>query len=226
MTDDRALVFARIQEALRHSRPEPHGHASHPIEGGAAASASSWLPAVEDTPQGRRAAFQERSDLLKTEFIATPRAGLAAAVQDLTVRHGWKSAAWHRTPLTETAATASGLPLLSTDSSYSTAELEKVDVSFTGCDALVAQTGSVLLSTRSAGGRALSILAPHHVVIATEDQLLPDLPAAMALIKARYGEDLPSMLCFETGPSRTGDIERILVLGAHGPKKLTVLLLS
>ena len=44
------------------------------------------------------------------------------------------------------------------------------------CEALIAQTGSVLVSSRSSGGRALSILPPHHVVLARRDQLLPDLP--------------------------------------------------
>ena len=61
------------------------------------------------------------------------------------------------------------------------------------------------------------------MVIARREQLLPDLPAAFALLKATYGSSYPSFMGFITGPSRTGDIERILVLGAHGPKKLTIL---
>ena len=90
-------------------------------------------------------------------------------------------------------------------------------------NALVAQTGSVLVTSRSAGGRALSVLPPHHVVLARREQLVADLPAAFALLKRKYAESYPSMISFITGPSRTGDIERILVLGAHGPKKLTIL---
>jgi L-lactate dehydrogenase complex protein LldG len=84
----------------------------------------------------------------------------------------------------------------------------------------------VLVTSRSAGGRALSVLPPHHVVLAKRDQLLPDLPAAFELLKKKYGTDYPSLISFITGPSRTGDIERILVLGAHGPKKLTILCLE
>jgi L-lactate dehydrogenase complex protein LldG len=98
-------------------------------------------------------------------------------------------------------------------------------VGITLCDALIAQTGSILLTARSAGGRALSVLPPHHIVIAQESQLLPDLPAAFELLQRTYNGDYPSLITFITGPSRTGDIERILVLGAHGPRFLTIFFL-
>ncbi len=102
-------------------------------------------------------------------------------------------------------------------------QLEKCDAGVTECDALVAQTGSVLVTARSAGGRALSVLPPHHIVLARREQMVPDLPAAIALLEEKYAGGYPSFIGFITGPSRTGDIERILVLGAHGPKKLTIL---
>jgi L-lactate dehydrogenase complex protein LldG len=102
-------------------------------------------------------------------------------------------------------------------------ELETCDAGVTECDALVAQTGSALVTSRSAGGRALSVLPPHHVVLARREQLVGDLTDALALVNRKYAPNFPSMISLITGPSRTGDIERILVLGAHGPKKLTVL---
>jgi L-lactate dehydrogenase complex protein LldG len=71
----------------------------------------------------------------------------------------------------------------------------------------------------------LSVLPPHHIVIAQKAQVVADLPAAFELLAQKYEGKYPSFISFITGPSRTGDIERILVLGAHGPKKLTVLLL-
>jgi len=108
---------------------------------------------------------------------------------------------------------------------YDVRELERCDAGLTECDALIAQTGSVLLTARSGGGRALSVLPPHHVVLARREQLLPDLPSAYALLHEKYGPaSWPSMTTLITGPSRTGDIERILVLGAHGPKRLTILM--
>ena len=114
--------------------------------------------------------------------------------------------------------------MLWTDGGYDKPALEKCDVGITECDVLVAQTGSLVVTSASSGGRALSVLPPHHVVLARRDQLVPDLPAAFRLLQDRYGANYPSMISFVTGPSRTGDIERILVLGAHGPKKLTVLM--
>jgi L-lactate dehydrogenase complex protein LldG len=63
-------------------------------------------------------------------------------------------------------------------------------------------------------------------VLAKRGQLLPDLTAGFELLKRKYAPDYPSLISFITGPSRTGDIERILVLGAHGPKKLTILYLD
>jgi L-lactate dehydrogenase complex protein LldG len=82
-----------------------------------------------------------------------------------------------------------------------------------------------MVTAASAGGRALSVLPPHHVVIARRSQLVGDMSEAFALARKTHGE-IPAFLSFITGPSRTGDIERILVLGAHGPKRLTVLLLE
>ena len=78
----------------------------------------------------------------------------------------------------------------------------------------------------SAGGRALSVLPPHHVVIATEDQLVATMNDGYSILRSRYTNHWPSFISFITGPSRTADIERVLVLGAHGPKRLTILLIA
>jgi L-lactate dehydrogenase complex protein LldG len=100
--------------------------------------------------------------------------------------------------------------------------VSECDLGVTGCDCLVAQTGSVIVSTISAGGRALSVLPPTHLVIARREQVVPDLATAMALLRKRYDKHWPSALSVITGPSRTADIEKILVMGAHGPKRLAL----
>jgi L-lactate dehydrogenase complex protein LldG len=98
--------------------------------------------------------------------------------------------------------------------------VRECDLGVTSCDCLVAQTGSIIVSTLSAGGRALSVLPPTHLVIARHEQIVPDLATAMALLRKRYDKHWPSALSVITGPSRTADIEKILVMGAHGPKRL------
>jgi L-lactate dehydrogenase complex protein LldG len=115
--------------------------------------------------------------------------------------------------------------LLYVDAGYDKDALEGCDAGVTECDLLVAQTGSVCVTSTNSGGRVLSVLPPHHLVVARRSQLVTDLTEAYATLASRYRDNYPSMISFITGPSRTGDIERILVLGAHGPKRLTILLL-
>lgn len=99
----------------------------------------------------------------------------------------------------------------------SLAELARADLAVTGCEWLVAQTGTVVIAHR-----ALSVLPPVHLVVAHRDQVLPDLFAALTRLRMRYGPRWPSAVTFITGPSRTADIEKILVMGAHGPKRLAL----
>ena len=90
----------------------------------------------------------------------------------------------------------------------------------TVADYLVARSGSIILSAATAGGRRLSVLPPVHIVLAYTGQLVPSLDTAL--------EGLPdsSYITIITGPSRTSDIEKKLVLGAHGPKRLVVILIK
>ncbi len=83
-----------------------------------------------------------------------------------------------------------------------------------------------MLSNGNAAGRRLSIYPGVHIVLAYTSQLVPDLKDGFALIKKKYGTEIPSMISNVTGPSRTADIEKTLVLGAHGPKELFVFLLE
>ncbi len=119
-----------------------------------------------------------------------------------------------------------GIELLDTSHPYQVRDLEQCDVGISACDALIAQTASVLITPDSAGGRALSVLPPHHVVIATASQMVTTMADGYAILREKHGDQWPSFVAFITGPSRTADIERVLVLGAHGPKKLTIILIE
>jgi len=89
---------------------------------------------------------------------------------------------------------------------------------------LVARTGSILVSSSSQSGRQLNVFPPIHIVLAHVSQLVNYLDDALISIQQKYGDDLPSAISTITGPSRTADIEKTLVLGAHGPKEFIVFL--
>lgn len=104
--------------------------------------------------------------------------------------------------------------------------IAKADLSLTSCEALVARTGSVLVSAATASGRRLSIYPDQHLVLARPSQVLNEIGEALRVIQSRYGAALPSMVSLTSGPSRTADIEKTLVLGAHGPRRIALFLLE
>ncbi len=96
-------------------------------------------------------------------------------------------------------------------------DIYHAQTAFTACRALIAQTGCVLITAAEDPWRALSVYPPIHVVIAFADQLVPTLDDALRLTLEHT-----SYCSFIGGPSRTADIEKTLVLGAHGPKRVEV----
>jgi L-lactate dehydrogenase complex protein LldG len=224
---EREKIFARIREALSIAAPLPGSHngRSDKLAGlPSPADHRRVLPAVGESLDERVALFARNAAELHADFkLLTGTTELVAELKQLASAEKWIRVASHRGTLTDATCAALGLPVLLTDSPYAKTDLEQCPVGISECDALIAQTGSVVVTNRSAGGRALSVLPPHHVVLAERAQFVAGLPEAFALLRSKHGARYPSMISFITGPSRTGDIERILVLGAHGPKKLTVL---
>ncbi len=105
-------------------------------------------------------------------------------------------------------------------------QLDKMEIGVTSCEALVALTGSVMVSSAQQLGRTMTVYPPVHIVVAFLNQLVPDLKTGFELVKSRHGGRLPSLVSNITGPSRTADIEKTLVLGAHGPKEFYVFLVE
>lgn len=183
----------------------------------------------DETPAALLQAFAERLTALNGEFYAVATAeeagqkllhlisghdpSLCLAQDDELVR----SALHHAPELAGLVTSKSALQMPS-------AEFARLQVGITAADALVARTGSILLRATNAGGRRLSVLPPFHIVLARTDQLVPSLEQAFAGIAA--DDSHWSYATFITGPSRTADIEKILVLGAHGPKRLAVVMVT
>lgn len=100
-----------------------------------------------------------------------------------------------------------------------TDDLEGCDAAITLCDHLVARTGTIVLSSQQLSGRTASVYAPIHICIAYTHQLVFDLSDSLAQFK-NESDTIPSMISYATGPSRTADIEKTLVVGVHGPKEV------
>ncbi|NOZ01775.1 MAG: hypothetical protein GXP54_07785 [Deltaproteobacteria bacterium] len=94
-------------------------------------------------------------------------------------------------------------------------------VGVTGCLALVAETGSILLEHGPGSERAASLLPDTHVIAARADQVVATMEQALAI---RNRRDSPAATLI-TGPSRTADIEKTLIIGMHGPRRLVLVLL-
>ena len=96
----------------------------------------------------------------------------------------------------------------------------------TGCEALIARLGSVMVSSGHLKGRQAFAFPEAHIVVAFTSQLVNDLKDAFTKLRKKYEPRVPSMITLITGPSRTADIEKTLVIGVHGPKELYVFLLE
>ncbi|MDQ3072501.1 MAG: LUD domain-containing protein [Bacteroidota bacterium] len=102
-----------------------------------------------------------------------------------------------------------------------TESVKEADAGITGCEVLIARTGSVVVNSIGNRSRGISVFPPVHIVIAYRKQLLYDLKDYFRHYLRRQGS-LPSMTSIISGPSRTADIEKTIVLGAHGPKEFFV----
>jgi L-lactate dehydrogenase complex protein LldG len=188
-----------------------------------------WLPDGGDTPESQLAILTTNLEKLRAQMHRVADLSAAADfVLSLARTRDWKRVAYHGHALVESLLAGVPCATYRVDGAdpFDKSALEHCDAGITACDAIVAQTGSILVSSATSGGRSLSILPHVHIVVATLDQIVSTLGDALHVAKHRGAGRMPSMLSFITGPSRTGDIERILVLGAHGPKELILILVG
>lgn len=98
-----------------------------------------------------------------------------------------------------------------------------IHVSISTCQNLIAQTGSVIINNQAPNGRSASIRTHTQIIVASSNQIIPNLKTALSFdTKA----NINSMMSIVSGPSRTADIEKTLVMGAHGPKELFLFLIE
>lgn len=108
---------------------------------------------------------------------------------------------------------------------FNAADLKTCDAAITGCEQLIARTGSIVLSSAQQSGRTVSVYAPVHICIAYTSQLVYNIKEALQNVKNNHPQ-LPSVISLASGPSRTADIEKTLVVGVHGPKEVFCFLME
>lgn len=192
-----ALDAARVQPAVEPDRP---------------------LPAAA----GLLEAFCQRATALAStvERVDT-RMDVPAAVARYLSSLGLPLQAVCWPELSDLAWSASGMEV-------STRQVEADDaVGITGCQFAVAQTGSLVLCSGADTPALLSVLPATHIAVLAAGCVRADMEAVWRALRraAALTGEWPRAVNFVSGPSRTGDIEQTIVLGAHGPARLHVLML-
>jgi L-lactate dehydrogenase complex protein LldG len=201
-------ILKKIRKALSHSTPLPFPQS----EGN-----NSVFQPLQQEPEVE---FAEQFTKLQGRFIyCINRQEMAFQLNSLIQKQNWQKVYCLENNLCEMVGPQVAERLTKND-------LANCDVSITGCEFLVARTGSIVMSAAQSGGRTTSVYAPIHICIAYTHQLVYDLKDALQSVKDKYGNNLPSLITFATGPSRTADIEKTLVVGVHGPKEVYLFLVE
>lgn len=200
-------ILKKIRKALSHSTPLPFPNS----EG----NNSVFQPSIQEL----EIEFAEQFSKLQGKFIyCTDHTEAVTNIREITGTRKW----------TKNYCREEGLKQLLAENGilqFDHESLDSCDVALTGCEFLVARTGSIIMSAAQPSGRTPSVYAPVHICIAYTDQLVYDLKDGLQQLKDKYGH-LPSLITFASGPSRTADIEKTLVVGVHGPAEVFVLLIE
>ncbi|HEY9535837.1 MAG TPA: lactate utilization protein [Mucilaginibacter sp.] len=208
ITTPKEKLLKKIRQALLEKRDNPYPNLEN-------------LPMYPPAPQDLDVMFAEEFTAVQGQFaFCEDEVQFIETLLELAEKRNWRKIyCWE--PGLQEILNRYEYPFFETDKDFTQAE-----VGLTLCDALVARNGSIMVSSAQSAGRRLNIYPEVHIVLAYTSQLVPDLKDGFALIKQKYNGNIPSMISNITGPSRTADIEKMLVLGAHGPKELFVFLLE
>jgi L-lactate dehydrogenase complex protein LldG len=201
-------ILKKIRKALTQSTPLPFPQS----EG----NSSVYLPSAQEL----EVEFAEQFTRLTGKFIfCLTWQELAAQLNAVVAHNNWKNIYNQEAELAKTLA-SNGFSPAYHDS------VASCDAAITTCENLIARTGSIVMSAAGPSGRSVSVYAPVHICIARTNQLVYDVKDGIQLVKEKYGANFPSLVTFATGPSRTADIEKTLVVGVHGPKEVYVFLVD
>ncbi len=188
------------------------------------------VPVPFPKSEGNNSVFQQQANDLEIQFaeeftrllgkfaFCVNEADLSSQLQQLLLEKKWKNIYCNEENL---------FHIISHSAPYQIDKptLADCDASITTCEYLIARTGTIVMSTAQTG-RSVSVYAPVHICIAYTDQVVYDIKETLHLIKEKYSGNIPSSITFASGPSRTADIEKTLVVGVHGPKEVYLFLVD
>ncbi|MCC7146808.1 MAG: lactate utilization protein [Phycisphaeraceae bacterium] len=102
----------------------------------------------------------------------------------------------------------------------------ELDAGITDVHAALAETGTLICNSDAGHSRGLSLVPPVHIAIVRQSDILPDMVDYWLRVRSVTGKDLPSSQALITGPSKTADIEGILITGVHGPGQVHILVVE
>ncbi len=193
-------------------------------------------PEVEDTlvrlaegGDGLLDLFEQRATEVGMEVRRSRDDGVAHAVcewlDDLSARRVCVAAGDANDAL-ERALDGAGIERLSWEGDPSMASHYAADAGVTDVRAALAETGTLICDSGPSQGRGHSLVPPVHVAIVRAADVVPDMLDFMRTQQGRPPGDLPSGRALITGPSKTADIEGVMVTGVHGPGKVGILLVE
>ncbi len=204
----RENILQKIKQALAKPVPLPF-----PASEG---SESVFLPSQQEL----EIEFAENFSKLEGRFsFCADEKELVSQLQTLISLRKWEKIYSRETALQQSLANAGFTPVYAND-------VATCDAAITGCEALIARTGSIVMSSAQLSGRTTSVYAPVHICIAYTRQLVYDISESLQQLREGYGQQFPSLVTLATGPSRTADIEKTLVVGVHGPKEVFCFLID
>lgn len=204
----REKILKKVRKALIHKSP---------IEPGDVDFESNIYTTSEEPLEIQ---FAQRFSALNGRFVfCENEAEFVESIAALVQENSWKNISTYDEPIKQLLKKAN------VSFSDNEKEIKATDIGLTLCECLAARTGTVFVTSKQASGRRLPVYSNIHVVVAYTSQLVYSTKDVLKLIRSKYNE-IPSMISAITGPSRTADIEKTLVQGAHGPKEIYVCLID
>lgn len=177
-------------------------------------------PAVDGSREALLARFREKSEVSSStvEWVARRDQAPAAAARYLSALK-LPTHAVVQPVLADLDWSAAGLTV------EARGAVDADLVGITGCFCAVAETGTLMMCSAPESPAAVSLLPETHIAIVDAKRLVAYMEDAWALARAEL-ESLPRAVNFISGPSRTGDIELTIVLGAHGPYRVHIIVVT